>query len=103
MGILSTILDFITSFDGSSYIEDAKGWGDEIWEDMNLVSNGVLSLTMIDERLYKQLRLEFRNGTVGVFTESNDCGWVASSRDLTKQQRRQLKEEGCITIKRYKL
>lgn len=102
MGILSTILDFITSFDGSSYIEDAKGWGDEIWEDMNLVSNGVLSLTMIDERLYKQLRLEFRNGTVGVFTESNDCGWFASSRDLTKQQRRQLKEEGCITIKRYR-
>ena len=102
MGILTNILDFITSLDGSSYIEDAKGWGDEVWNDMDGISSGVLSLTMIDERLYKQLRLEFRNGTVGVFTESNDRGWAASSRDLTKQQRKQLKEEGCITIKRYR-
>ncbi len=102
MGFLTNILDFITSIDGSSYIEDAKGWGDDLWDDMDGISNGVLSLTMIDERLYKQLRLEFRNGTVGVFTESNDRGWAASSRNLTRQQRRQLKEEGCIIIKRYK-
>lgn len=102
MGLLSSIFDFITSFDGSSYIEDAKEWGDDVWNDMDGVSNGILSLTMIDERLYKQLRLEFRNGTVGVFTESNDRGWAVSSRDLTKQQRRQLKEEGCVTIKRYR-
>ena len=102
MGFLANLFEFITSFDGSFYIEDAKRWGDGIWNDIEGVSNGVLSLTMIDERLYKQLRLEFRNGTVGVFTESNDRGWAASSRDLTKQQRRQLKEEGCITIKRYR-
>lgn len=102
MGFLTNILDFITSIDGSSYIEDAKEWGDEVWNDMEGASSGVLSLTMIDERLYKQLRLEFRNGTIGVFTESNDRGWAASSRDLTKQQRRQLKEEGCVTIKRYR-
>ena len=102
MGFITNILDFITSFDGSSYIEDAKGWGDDVWNDMDGVSNGVLSLAMIDERLYKQLRLEFRNGTVGVFTESDDRGWAASSRDLNKQQRKQLKEEGYITIKRYR-
>lgn len=102
MNLLTSIFDFITSFDGSSYIEDAKRWGDGVLNDMDDVRNGVLSLTMIDERLYKQLRLEFCNGTVGVFTESDDRGWVASSRDLNKQQRRQLKEEGCITIKRYK-
>ena len=99
MGFFTNLLDIITSFDGSSYIEDAKEWGDEVWNDMGGISNGVLSLTMIDERLYKQLRLDFRNGTVGVFTESNDRGWATSSRDLTKQQRKQLKEEGCITIK----
>lgn len=102
MGLLSTFFDFITSFDGSSYIEDAKGWGDDVWNGMDGVSNGILSMTMIDERLYKQLRLEFRNGTVGVFTESDDRGWAASSRDLNKQQRKQLKEEGYITIKRYR-
>lgn len=102
MGFLTNLFDFITSFDGSSYIEDAKEWGDEVWNDMDGISSGVLSLMMIDERLYKQLRLEFRNGTVGVFTESNDRGWASSSRDLSKQQRKQLKEEGCITIKRYR-
>lgn len=102
MGFLTSLLDIITSFDGSSYIEDAKGWGDDLWDDLDGVSNGALFLTMIDERLYKQLRLEFRNGTVGVFTESDDRGWTASSRDLNKQQRRQLKEEGRVTIKRYR-
>ena len=102
MGFLANLFEFITSFDGNSYIESAKEWGDDLWGDMNGVSNGVLSLTMIYERLYKQVRLDFRNGTVGVFTESNDRGWAVSSRDLTKQQRRQLKEEGCVTIKRYR-
>lgn len=102
MGLLSTFFDIITSFDVSSYIEDTKGWGDDVWNDMDDAKSGVLSLTMIDERLYKQFRLEFRNGTVGVFTESDDRGWAVSSRDLNKQQRRQLKEEGCITIKRYR-
>ena len=82
MDILTNILDFIISIDGSSYIEDAKEWDDDVWNDMDGVSNGVLTLTMIDERLYKQLRLEFRSGTVGVFTESNNRGWVVSSRDL---------------------
>ena len=48
MGILTSIFDFITSFDGSSYIEDAKGWGDDVWNDMDGVSNGVLSLAMIE-------------------------------------------------------
>lgn len=30
MGLFSTLFDFVTSFDGSSYIEDAKEWGDEV-------------------------------------------------------------------------
>lgn len=103
MGVISTFLDVITSFNGFSYVENAKEWGDNIWDNMDGVSNGVLSLTKIDERLYKQLRLEFRDDTVGVFTDTNDCGWAASRRDLTKQERRQLNDEGSITIKRYKL
>lgn len=102
MGFFSELFDFFSSFDSTSYIENSIRWGDEVWENVEGVSSAVLSLIMIDERLYKQLRLEFRNGTVGVFTESNDRGWTASIRDLTKQQRQQLKEMGCITIKRYR-
>ena len=102
MGILTNILDFITSFDGSSYIEDSIVWGDDVWNSMNGVSSGILSLTMIDERLYKHMRLVFRNGNNGVITEEDDRGWAASSHNLTKRQQRQLEEEGCITIKRYK-
>lgn len=63
MAFLTTIFEFITSFDGNSDIEGVKEWGGDLWGDMDGVSNGVLSLTMIDERLYKQLRLEFRKGT----------------------------------------
>ena len=102
MGFFSNLLDFITSLDGSSYIEDTKEWGDEVWNSMNRVSKGILILTMIDERLYKQMRLKFRNGDVGVITDEADRGWAVSSSRLTKQQQRQLKEEGCVTIKRYR-
>lgn len=102
MGILSSIIDFVTSLDGSSYIEDPKVWGDEVWNTMKGVSSGTLSLTMIDERLYKQLRLTFRNGNNGVITEENERSRTASGHHLTKRQQRQLKEEGCITIKRYR-
>lgn len=102
MGLISSLFDFITSFDGSSYIDDSKVWGDEVWNSMKGVSSGTLSLIMIDERLYKQMRLAFRNGNNGVITEENDRGWAASSHNLTKRQQRQLKEDGCITIKRYR-
>lgn len=59
-------------------------------------------LTMIDERLYKQMRLTFRNGNVSVISDEEDCGWAVSCNRLTKQQQRQLKEEGCLVIKRYR-
>ena len=88
MGFFSNLLDFITSFDGSSYIEDAKEWGDEVWNSMSRVSKGVLMLTMIDERLYKQMRLNFRNGNVGIISDEEDRGWAVSSNRLSKEQQR---------------
>lgn len=102
MGFFSELLDFFSSLDSTSYIENSIRWGDEVWENMDGASNAVLSLIMINERLYKQLRLEFRNGTVGIFSEPNERGWSVSTHHLTKQQRQQLKEEGCIMIKRYR-
>lgn len=102
MGILTSIHDFITSIDGSSYIENSKEWGDEVWNSISRVSKGVLMLTMIDERLYKQMRLTFRNDNVGIIYDEEDRGWTVSSNRLSKRQLRQLKEEGCIVIKRYR-
>lgn len=102
MGFFSELFDFFSSLDSTSYIESSIRWGDEVWENTDGVNNAVLFLIMIDERLYKRLRLEFRNSTVGVFFEPNERGWSISSHHLTKQQRQQLKEEGCIMIKRYR-
>lgn len=102
MGLINALFDFITSFDGSSYIEEAKEWGDEVWNSMSRVNKGVLVLTMIDERLYIQMRLKFRNDNVGIISVEEDRGWAVSSNRLSKRQQRQLKEEGCITIKRYR-
>lgn len=102
MGLINALFDFITSFDGSSYIEEAKEWGDEVWNSMSRVNKGVLVLTMIDERLYIQMRLKFRNDNVGIISVEEDRGWAVSSNRLSKQQQRQLKKEGCITIKRYR-
>lgn len=101
MGILSGIFNFISSIDGVSYIRDAKDWGDNVWNDMGNACNGTLMMNMIDKRLYKQLRLEFNNGTVGLFIEKNDCGCSRASLNLTELELQQLREEGYITIKRY--
>ena len=32
MGFFTPIIDFITSFDGFSYRQDSKVWGNEVWE-----------------------------------------------------------------------
>lgn len=72
MGLINALFDFITSFDGSSYIEEAKEWGDEVWNSMSRVNKGVLVLTMIDERLYIQMRLKFRNDNVGIISVEED-------------------------------
>lgn len=41
-------------------------------------------------------------GIIGVYTDSKDKEWEVSSYELKKVQRKQLKEEGEIIIKRYK-
>ena len=33
MGFLTNLLNIVTFFDGSSYIQDAKEWGDDVWND----------------------------------------------------------------------
>ena len=102
MGLLTDIFDFLLSYDGTSYINSAKVWGDDVWRSLSNVHSGLLSLIMIDDRLYKHFRIEFRNGNIGVYTDSKDKGWEVSSFELKKMQRKQLKEEGEIIIKRYK-
>lgn len=102
MGILSGIFNFISSIDGVSYIRDAKDWGDTIWNDTRKSERASLSLYEIDSRLYKRLRVVYRNDVVGIFTDSEDSGWVLYDNSLSKNQKRQLKEQGFIVIKRYK-
>ena len=48
------------------------------------------------------MHIEYRNGTIGVFTDSNDKGWLSTNRNLNKLQRKQLDEELEITIKKYR-
>lgn len=101
MGLLSDIFDFLSSFEGSSYIENAKDWGDKLWNEYDNTKSASLSLYEIDNRLYKQMRIEFRDKNIGVFTESEDMGWRKNENKLTHGQRNQLKDNGYIVIKKY--
>ena len=102
MGLLSGIFNFISSIDGVSYIHNAKEWGDTVWNDTRKSERASLSLYEVDNRLYKRLRVVYRNDVVGIFTDSEDSGWVLYDNSLSKTQKRQLKEQGFIVIKRYK-
>ena len=102
MGLLSDIFDFLSSFADDSYIEEAKVWGDRVWNSSSNKKSGTLSLNLVDDRLYKRMRIIFYDGNIANITNEDDRGWTYSEKKLTRSQKRQLDEEGMIEIKRYK-
>lgn len=102
MGLLSDIFDFLSSFADGSYIEDAKDWGDKVWNSSTNKKSGTLSLYLVNDRLYKRMRIVFNDGNIAIVTNEDDRGWSYSENKLTRSQRRQLSEEGLVEIKRYK-
>lgn len=101
MGLFSDIFNFLDSFDSESNFDLAKRWGDEVWNSIERPYRGTLSFVLIDDCLYKQMRIKFRNGTIGVFSDSNERGWQSYRSAFSRAQQRQLKEEGAIIVKRY--
>lgn len=102
MGLLANIFDFLLSFDEGSYIEDAKDWGDKVWNSSSNKKSGTLSLYLVNDRLYKRMRIVYHDSNIATVTNEDDRGWTYSEKRLTRSQRRQLNEEGMIEIKRYK-
>lgn len=102
MGLLSDIFDFLSSFTDDSYIDEAKVWGDRVWNSSSNKKSGTLSLNLVDDRLYKRMRIIFYDGNIANITNEDDRGWTYSEKKLTRSQKRQLDEEGMIKIKRYK-
>lgn len=102
MGLLSDIFDFLSSFDEGSYIDDAKDWGDKIWNSSSNKKSGTLSLYPVDDRLYKRMRIVFYDGNIANVTNEDDSGWLYSEKKLTHSQRKQLSEEGVIDIQFFR-
>lgn len=101
MGLISDIFDFLSSFDEGSYIDDAKDWGDKVWNSSSNKKYGTLSLYLVNGRLYKRMCIVYCDGNIANVTNGDDRGWTYSEKRLTRSQRRQLSEEGIIEIKRY--
>lgn len=101
MGLLADIFDFLSSFDEGSYIENAKAWGDKVWNNSSNKKSGTLSLYLVNDRLYKRMRIILYDGNIANITNEDDKGWSYSEKKLTRSQRRQLSEEGIVEIKRY--
>lgn len=102
MGIFSDILDFLLSYDECSYIKAAKEWGNKVWNNSTNPKTASLSLYIINDRLYKRMRIVFYDGNIANITNENDRGWDFSEKSLTRSQRRQLSEEGIIEIKKFR-
>lgn len=102
MGLLSNIFDFLSFFTDDSYIEDAKVWGDKVWNSSYNKKSGTLSLYLVNNRLYKRLRIVFYDGNIANITNEDDRGWSYSENKLTRSQMRHLSEEGVVEIKKYK-
>lgn len=102
MGLLSDIFDFLSSFADDSYIEDAKVWGDKVWNSSYNKKSGTLSLYLVNNRLYKRMRIVFYDDNIANITNEDDRGWSYSENKLTHSQMRHLSEEGMVEIKKYK-
>lgn len=102
MGILSDFFNFLVSFDEGSYIDEAKEWGNKVWSNFINKKNASLYLYLVNDRLYKKMRIVFYNGNIANVTNEDDRGWNYSENKLTRSQRKQLSEEGAFVIKRYK-
>lgn len=102
MGLLSDIFDFLSSFADGSYIEDAKDWGNKVWNSSSNKKSGTLSMYLVNDRLYKRMRIVFNDGNIANITNGDDRGWSYSENKLTRSQKRQLGEEGFVEIKIYK-
>lgn len=76
--------------------------GDRVWNSSSNKKSGTLSLNLVDDRLYKRMRIIFYDGNIANITNEDDRGWTYSEKKLTRSQKRQLDEEGMIEIKRYK-
>lgn len=100
MGLLSEIFNILTA-DEITYIDSAKSWGDDVWQNAYHPLKGTLSLYVVDDRLYKRFQIKFRNNVIGIFTDESDYGWVNYENHLSKDQRLQLKKQGNVVIKRY--
>lgn len=102
MGLLSDVFDFLSSFADSSYIEDAKDWGDKVWDSSSNKKSGTLSLYLVNDRLYKRMRIVYNDGNIANITYKDDRGWNYSENKLTRSQRRQLSEDGELDIKFFR-
>lgn len=102
MGILSSLWEILTSSaDDRTYVEDAKEWGDDIWRSLSDKEFGTLSLYIVNNRLYKRMRIRFRSKNIGIFTDEDDHGWINFENRLSRAQNNQLDEQGYICIKKY--
>ena len=86
MGLLSDIFDFLSSFTDDSYIDEAKVWGDRVWNSSSNKKSGTLSLNLVDDRLYKRMRIIFYDGNIANITNEDDRGWTYSEKKLTRSQ-----------------
>lgn len=82
MGLLSDIFDFLSSFTDDSYIDEAKVWGDRVWNSSSNKKSGTLSLNLVDDRLYKRMRIIFYDGNIANITNEDDRGWTYSEKNL---------------------
>ena len=60
-----------------------------------------LSLYLVNDRLYKRMRIILYDGNIANITNEDDKGWSYSEKKLTRSQRRQLSEEGQIELIKY--
>lgn len=101
MSIISDIFNLLIPQSESYYTKDAIAWGNEVWGRQYDKTSGVLSLFYIDNALYYRLKIDYTNGVVGVFTNTNNRGFYVEYEQLSRDYQKQLKDCGEIIIKWY--
>lgn len=101
MGFLSEIISIISGFIDDSYYSSSERWFDNIWRKLNrpYMAEGILELR--DGKLYKKFLVTFHDGSNIVVVEDNDEGYKLRHVRLSSDHKRQILQEGYLTIKQY--
>ena len=101
MGLLSSLVSFASLLlRKRDYVEESEEWFDDVWEHIMKPADGEGELKEKNGRIYRQLRVRFRNNFTILITDDDDEGAEKDDVKLGWWKKMSLDYNEIVTIKK---